>query len=167
MITALTAEPADLGPLYLRWRLPLTRLAHLLVADVETAEDVVHDVFARLQARPAVALDGDSEAAYLRTAVVNGCRSVHRRRRTARLALLPSPVDAAPADEAVIVAEEHRRLLALVDDLPPRQREVVVLRYWSGLSEREIAETMGVSPGTVKSAASRALARLARGLEDA
>ena len=56
-----------------------------------------------------------------------------------------------------MLAEEHREILAALDRLAPRQREVLVLRYWSGLSEAEIAETIGISRGTVKSTASRAL----------
>ena len=58
------------------------------------------------------------------------------------------------------LAEEHREILAALDRLAPRQREVLVLRYWSGLTEAEIAETLGISRGAVKSTASRALDRL-------
>ena len=64
------------------------------------------------------------------------------------------------------MAEEHRELLAAVKALAPRQREVLVLRYWSGLSEAEIAQALGISPGTVKSTASRALDVLERILGD-
>jgi RNA polymerase sigma factor (sigma-70 family) len=64
---------------------------------------------------------------------------------------------AEPADTSLLLAEEQRELLAAVRALPERQRQVVVLRYWSDLSEAEIAETLGVSRGTVKSTASRAL----------
>jgi RNA polymerase sigma factor (sigma-70 family) len=66
----------------------------------------------------------------------------------------------------VLVSEEHRELLAAVDRLPRRQREALVLRYWLELSEREIADAMGVSPGSVKTHASRGLAALGRALKE-
>jgi RNA polymerase sigma factor (sigma-70 family) len=56
-----------------------------------------------------------------------------------------------------ILAEEHREVLAALDRLPTRQREVLVLRYWSDMSEAEIATALGISRGTVKSTASRGL----------
>jgi RNA polymerase sigma factor (sigma-70 family) len=68
--------------------------------------------------------------------------------------------DAPPADVPVLAAESDAAILAGLARLAPRQREVLVLRYWSELSEREIAETLGIAPGTVKSTASDALARL-------
>jgi RNA polymerase sigma factor (sigma-70 family) len=68
------------------------------------------------------------------------------------------------AEELALVSEEHREVLALLDALPRRQREVIVLRYWLDLSEAEIARTLDISPGTVKSSASRALAALSRGM---
>jgi RNA polymerase sigma factor (sigma-70 family) len=61
----------------------------------------------------------------------------------------------------VLLAEEHRTVLTAVRRLPRRQREVLVLRYWAGLSEAEIADTLAVSRGTVKTCASRALTKLA------
>ncbi len=72
-----------------------------------------------------------------------------------------------PADRALLVAERHRELLGRVDRLPARQREVIVLRYYCELSEAETAETIGVSLGTVKSSAHRALATLRRTMKDA
>lgn len=65
-----------------------------------------------------------------------------------------------PADRGLLVTEEHREVLAAVRTLPPRQQEVLILRYWSDLSEAEIAQTMGISEGTVKSTASRAMDKL-------
>lgn len=155
----------DVEALYAAHRLPLVRLALLLVDDLGFAEEVVHDAFAGLVARGRLR-DPGAAVGYLRTAVVNRSRSVLRRRRTAR-AHAPqralTPVD--PADRAVL-AEEHREVLTALDTLPPRQREVVVLRYWSGLSEAEIAGTLGISTGTVKSTASRALWALETILEE-
>ncbi|GDY53795.1 hypothetical protein SVIO_044180 [Streptomyces violaceusniger] len=70
-------------------------------------------------------------------------------------------------DEPLLLAEEHRQVLDALARLTPRQREVLVLRYWSELTEAQIAEALGVSRGTVKSTASRALVTLEKLLEAA
>jgi RNA polymerase sigma-70 factor (sigma-E family) len=150
----------DLAELYAAHRLSLVRLASLLVDDRASAEDVVQDAFAGLAAHGTRLRDPDKALAYLRKAVVNRSRSALRRRRTARGYAPPRAVEAARPDERAVLAEEHREILAALDRLAPRQREVVVLRYWSGLSEAEIAETLGISRGAVKSTASRALDHL-------
>ncbi|WP_159045484.1 RNA polymerase sigma factor, partial [Streptomyces puniciscabiei] len=91
--------------------------------------------------------------------------SVLRRRRTVR-AHTPAPERHAPgAEEDVLLHEDHREVLAALRTLTRRQREVLVLRYWSHLSEAEIATTLGLSRGAVKSTASRALDALGRRLE--
>lgn len=150
--------------LYAAHRLRLVRLAVLLVDDLETAEDVVQDVFARVQ-REWRLDDPDRALAYLQRSVVNTARSVLRRRRTARSHLsVPAPAEGGP-EASVLLAEEHREVLAALQTLPARQREVLVLRYWSELSEAQIAETLGISRGTVKSTASRAIDALERILE--
>ena len=78
---------------------------------------------------------------------------------------MPPPATPHPGpDDAALVAEEHREVLAAMAGLAPRQREVLVLRYWSDLSEADIAETLGLSRGAVKSTASRALDALERAL---
>jgi RNA polymerase sigma-70 factor (sigma-E family) len=148
---------SDLGELYVAHRLSLVRLAVLLVDDAGLAEDVVQDAFAGLTAKVGRLREPDAALAYLRTAVVNRSRSVLRRRRTARGYVPPRGIEDAQPDERAVLAEEHREVLAALDRLAPRQREVLVLRYWSGLSEAEIAETLGISRGAVKSTASRAL----------
>jgi RNA polymerase sigma-70 factor (sigma-E family) len=145
--------------LYAAHRLSLVRLAVLLVDDTASAEDVVHDVFAGLLKTRSLR-DTDAALGYLRRGVVNRSRSALRRRRTARAYTPPhdSPPDG--PDDLAVLSEEHRTVLAALETLPERQREVVVLRYWSDLSEAEIADAMGISRGTVKSTASRALAAL-------
>ena len=151
--------------LYVAHRLRLVRLAVLLVDDQESAEDVVHDVFTRLQHSWRLQ-DPDKALAYLQRAVVNRSRSVLRRRRTARSHVVPHDPPVSGPEGAFLLAEEHREVLAALRRLPTRQREVLVLRYWSDLSEAQIAQTMGVSTGTVKSTASRALDALERILEE-
>ena len=121
----------------------------------------MQDAFLALQRRWH-AVDPAAAAGYLRTSVVNGVRTLYRRRRVARRHLhAAGPEDDAPsADLAVLLTEEQREVVAALRTLPRRQREVLVLRYWSELSEQEIADTLRVSAGTVKSTAHRALALL-------
>jgi RNA polymerase sigma-70 factor (sigma-E family) len=163
---ATATGPPDVGSLYSAHRLALVRLAILLVDDLPSAEDVVQDAFAELARHPDRLRDPGAAFGYLRTSVVNRSRSALRRRRTARSYVAPAATDAPAADEQVVLAEEHATLLAAVRRLAPRQREVLVLRYWSDLSEAEIAETCGTSRGSVKSTASRALAALERNLSE-
>lgn len=150
-------EAGEIAALYAAHRLPLVRLALLLVDDLASAEDVVQDVFAALATRPAQLRDRAAAVGYLRTAVVNRSRSALRRRRTARAYTPPHEPDPEAPDSLAVLAEEHREVLAALGTLAPRQREVLVLRYWSDLSEADIAATLGISRGTVKSTASRAL----------
>jgi len=146
----------------------LVRLAVLLLGDRPSAEDVVQDVFTRLCGRDLLPT-GDGALAYVRAAVLNRCRSALRRRALARriggVRELPGPGAAQQsAEHEVILAEDRRQVLAALARLPRRRREVLVLRYWLGLSEAEIGQVLGISPGTVKSTAARGLAALARDL---
>jgi RNA polymerase sigma-70 factor (sigma-E family) len=140
------------------WR-QLVRLSVLLVRDVATAEEVVQDSFVALHDRWSRLRDPERALAYLRQTVVNRSRSVLRRRGVeARHA--PVPGVAAAADDAVLAHARRDVVLEAMRRLPDRQREVVALRYYLDLSEAEIATTIGVSRGTVKSHASRGLAAL-------
>jgi len=143
-------------------RLPLVRLAVLLVDEQPLAEDIVQEAFAELHARWSRLTDPHKALAYLRTSVVNRSRSALRRRRTARAYVPPheAPVDSPEAE--LVLAEDQRAVLVAVRRLPERQRQVLVLRYWSEMSEAEIADALGISRGTVKSTASRALDSLER-----
>jgi RNA polymerase sigma-70 factor (sigma-E family) len=170
------APSVDIAHLYTTQRLPLVRLATLLVDDVPSAEDVVQDAFMALHKRQHALRSPDAAVGYLRTSVINGCRSALRRRRVRRrhpdaelpFGGLPGMSGSAgpAADDRLLAAEEHERVLAAVRTLPRRQREVLVLRYWSDLSEADIAATLGIAIGTVKSNASRGLARLEQLLGD-
>ncbi len=152
--------------LYHHRRLSLVRLALLLVDDLPTAEDVVQDAFIALLRRHGRGLAGvEDPEAYLRTSVVNGARSVLRRRRTVRAHVPEREQHAPPPEERVLLHEDHREVLEALGHLTARQREVLVLRYWSHLTEAQIAETLGLSRGTVKSTASRALDALGKRLE--
>nr|WP_228554156.1 SigE family RNA polymerase sigma factor [Catenulispora pinisilvae] len=153
----------SLADLYYAHRLSLVRLAILLVDDQASAEDVVQDSFTGLWRRYGDDLTGmENPVGYLRTAVVNNARSVLRRRKTARGYTPPHIPDAASAESVALLSEEHREVLEAIQKLPPRQREVLVLRYWSDLSEADIADALGISRGTVKSTASRGLEALGK-----
>jgi RNA polymerase sigma factor (sigma-70 family) len=138
--------------LYLAEYEPMVRLAFLLVGP-GTAEEVVQDGFARVFERWGTL---DRPAAYLRTCVVNGCRQVLRRRRVR----WRHPYPAAPAAE--LGADD---MLDALDRLPPGRRAAIVLRYYGDLSEAEIAATLGVRPGTVKSMVHRGLRQLREVIE--
>lgn len=158
MVLIDTAE-MDLYELYRQhWR-GLVRLAVLLVDDLAAAEDVVQDAFLGLHRKQDGLRSGPAALAYLRTSVVNGSRSVLRKRGTVRRHLRTvQQLTSEPADAPILRSVERQAAMAAVRALPNRQREVlVVLRYWSELSEAEIAATLGISAGSVKSAASRGL----------
>jgi RNA polymerase sigma-70 factor (sigma-E family) len=152
-------DAADLGvaELFRTHRLAMVRLALLLVDDRETAEDVAQDAFAALHRRWGSLSSEDAAIGYLRTCVLNGSRSVLRRRRTVRRNPQrdEQTLTSEAADSHTLLAEEHREVIAAIRRLPDRQREVILLRYWSELTEPQIAATLGISIGAVKSTASR------------
>jgi RNA polymerase sigma-70 factor (sigma-E family) len=157
---------AGIAELFGAQQLDLVRLATLLVGDQATAEDVVQDVFVSVCRRWERLTESGLAVAYFRTAVVNACRSVHRRRSIARRFGLSHEAElwAEPgpsAESAALLAEDRRRVLRALAALPPRQREALVLRYYQRLTEPEIAQSMGISRGTVKSTLSRGLDALA------
>ena len=150
----------------------LVRLAVLMVGDQATAEDVVQDVFTRLHLHWGRVAVQDALLPYVRACVLNGCRSALRRRGLARRVAVAQDALARrqvldSAEQEAIASEDRRRLLAALARLPRRRREVLVLRYYAGLSGAEIAATLGISTGTVKSNAARGLAALARAIGEA
>lgn len=158
---ALSSDLVD--ELYRGHALRLTRMALLLVGDQPSAEDVVQEAFLGLFRGLGRLSDPGRAVAYLRISVLNGSRSVLRARKRARIrgaATEYPPVWS--AESAAIAGEDRREVLKQVAQLPRRQREVLVLRYFLGLSDPEIAADLGVSRGTVASTASRALAALAK-----
>lgn len=131
------------------------RLAHLLTGSDAVAEDLAQVAFARIHSRFD---DINNPAGYLHVVTVNVCRSWHKRnfRDTSAMERLGDPYGSGP------VGPEH--LLDLIDTLPYRQRAVLVLRYWLGLSEAELARALECRPGTVRSLHFRALATLRKEL---
>ena len=159
--TAASAATPAIDELYRERRLPLIRLAVLMVDDLPTAEDIVQDVFTRFYRRHGTSLGAVADPeAYLVSAVMNAARSALRRRRIARAYLPPRPDPAPAAEDEALLGAGDREVMRALGRLTARQRQVIVLRYWSGLSEREIAATLRVTTGTVKSTAHRALTLL-------
>ena len=157
---------AVIGQLFRERRVDLFRLAVFLVDDRAVAEELVQDAFATLHRRWQELTDPAAGYGYLRTTVVNAARHHLRRQAVERRHVkVAEPRDEPGADYLVLLAEEHRQVLRALRTLPARQRAVVVLRYWEQLSEAEIAATLGISAGTVKSSASRAVHALKKTLE--
>ena len=143
----------------------LVRLAWLLGAP--DPEDVAQEAFCRVfAARSRLRGIDDSAVPYLNRTVVNLVRSGARRSAMAAHKV-PVPMDVvASAEDQATRREDVRRMAAAVGDLPARQREAVVLRYWLDLPYAEMAAVMGVRAGTAKSTVSRALAALGGRLEE-
>ena len=162
---AARAAPDDYAALYRSHLEPLLRLAWLLCGDRHQAEDVVAEAFARIYPRWRRGKIFDPYG-YLRRAVVNevvnrGRRrvlEVREERRRSRRAAGGDGFDERVAERDVVVHALRR--------LPPRQRAVLVLRFYDDLREKDVADLLGMSLGTVKSQTARGLARLRAELEE-
>ncbi len=144
------------------WR-RLVRLAVLLLRDQGAAEEVVQDAFVAMHGRWRSLRDPDKALAYLRQAVVNRSRSALRHRGVVERYVArqdPAAALAAPADHGALADDRRTAVLDALRALPTRQREVLALRHYLELSEAEIAETLGISRGSVKAHASRGSATL-------
>ena len=155
---------AALDQLYAaHWR-SLVRLSAFLVGDLGTAEEVTQDAFVAMHRRWNRLRSPDRALAYLRQAVVNRSRSVLRHRvvvqRQARRDAARPPEHAADPVQQVVAEARRDQVLAALAGLPQRQREVIALRFYAELSEAEIADTLGISRGAVKSHAARGAAHL-------
>lgn len=154
---------ATFAEVFATHRTAVFRLAVLLTGDRHVADEVTAEVFARTLLR--WRRDAVREPlAYLRRAAVNEVRSRHRRREREVSALGRSAVPEAHVDVDRLALAEP--LVAALGRLPLRQRAVVVLRFHDDLSEAEVARTLGMAVGTVKSHASRGLDQLRSLLEE-
>jgi RNA polymerase sigma-70 factor (sigma-E family) len=151
--------------LYERHYVRLVRLAVLLVGDVGRAEEIVQDAFVDLVERWRSIRDPGAAASYLRTCVANGARSHLRHRAVVNRQPVSKPSEVNSAEAEALVQIEHERVLSILSELPGRQREVLVLRYYGQLSEAEIADVLGISRGAVKSHNSRGLRSLRTAME--
>jgi RNA polymerase sigma-70 factor (sigma-E family) len=145
----------------------LVRLSALLVRDTPTAEQVVQDSFAAMRDGWHRLGDAEKALAYLRQAVVNRSRSVLRHRTVAGQDLRQAPPDLPPAEPEALAFLEQPAVAAALRELPERQREAIALRYYADLSEAEIAATMRISRGAVKSHTARGMSALRAALEQA
>ncbi|KRC48939.1 MULTISPECIES: SigE family RNA polymerase sigma factor [unclassified Nocardioides] len=141
-----------------RWA-ALYRTAHLLTGDPAAAEDLLQSTLVKVMAQWTKVRRADAPDAYVRKMLLNELlgerRKAGRRAQKAHLVPVPDPVT-----DPAATSPERLDLWDRVQLLPPRQRAVLVLRYYEDLSEAEIAEVLGVSAGTVKSQASHALRAL-------
>lgn len=156
---------SSLPALYDQYFRPMVKLASMYVDDRGTAEEVVQDAFVKLLAG-SYRIDAGKEGPYLRQMVLNGARSMLRKRRVRRLHTPDKPGLVAAAEESGVANSERDRMLRAVRQLPEKQASVLILRYYLDLSEAEIAETLGIARGSVKSHAHRGLAKLQKMLND-
>ncbi len=140
----------------------LVRLACVLLDELGAGEEVVQEAFVRVHRSWAQV---DQPLTYLRATVMNLARSRMRRRLVARRRVEPVVRPAMSAEEHVVLLSDQQEVLDAVRALPRRQRECLVLRYYLELSEAEIASTLGISNGSVKSHSHRGLKALAARLE--
>ncbi|MFL6051781.1 MAG: SigE family RNA polymerase sigma factor [Actinoallomurus sp.] len=143
----------------------LVRLSAILVRDLATAEEVVQDAFVAMHGAWRRLRDPEKALSYLRQAVVNRSRSVLRHRAVVEKYAPKGLPDAPSAENGAIVELERSAVVKALSRLPTRQREALVLRYYGDLSEAEIASTMGISRGAVKSHTARGMAALRSVLE--
>jgi RNA polymerase sigma-70 factor (sigma-E family) len=156
---------AAVTALYEQHALSLIRLAHIMLGDRAAAEDVVQDAFWGLYRRWDQVANKDRALSYVRSSVLNGCRTILRKTVASELTSAHSPVTVS-AEAAVLSAEERREVVRALRRLPGRQRDVLVLRYYLDLPDDQIAGDLGVSASSVRSIRRRALAALERLLKE-
>jgi RNA polymerase sigma-70 factor (sigma-E family) len=138
---------------------PLRRSSYLLCGDWHLADDLVQETLVKVYRHWDRVRYADDPDAYVRRILVNEVTRHWRRHRHTALLAEPYAEQSTSFDEAGGVTD-RLTLLAALQQLGPRQRATVVLRYFEGLSERETAQALGCSQGTVKSQTSRALSIL-------
>jgi RNA polymerase sigma-70 factor (sigma-E family) len=146
--------------------LEMVRLALVNVGDRASAEDVAAEAFTALFRRWENLRDKENPVRYLRSTVLNMSRKLLRRRGIARRYSPPHEPPGWSAESEVVLSEERRAVLRALMTLPLRRRQVLILRFYLNLSYAEIAKTLGVREGTVRTAVSRGLAALGRILEE-
>jgi RNA polymerase sigma-70 factor (sigma-E family) len=140
----------------------LFRTAYAVAGDAASAEDALQSAYARAYASWRRVSSADHSEAYVRRMVVNEIIGDRRRGWWKRERPVAEPGNVGRIESPEVGVTDRHVVWAAVQELPVRQRAVIVLRYYEDLSEREIAEVLGCSPGTVKSQASAALTNLRR-----
>ncbi|MGW3283104.1 SigE family RNA polymerase sigma factor [Streptomyces sp. NPDC001002] len=141
----------------------LLRTAFLLTGEQHAAEDLVQSTFEQVYVAWRKVGSADDPEAYVRRVMINA----HARRHRKRLKEFLAPRDdsglareVADTGDRIAQADDRGALLTALAELPPRQREAVVLRYWEDLTETQTAQAMGCSVGAVKSNAAKGIAKL-------
>lgn len=160
---------AAVADLFARLYPSLVGTARLLLDDADHAEEVVQEAFVRVRLAWWRIREPERAAGYLRTTVANLSRTGVRRRALARIRdpqhARGNRMTVPAAEDTAVLNYEHRQVADALRRLSRRQRQCVVLRYYLDLSEAEIARTLGISPGSVKTHCHRALAALGVDLE--
>jgi RNA polymerase sigma-70 factor (sigma-E family) len=152
--------------LYERTHADMVRFAAFLTGDVHAAEDVAHEAFVRVFDAWDRIDDHDRIDAYLKSTVVNVVRSNHRRDAVASRRGASHLMLVASAEETALGHVGRERVLAAVAALPLRQRACVVMRHWMRMTESEIATTLDLSVGSVRTHVKRGTEALKRTLGD-
>jgi RNA polymerase sigma factor (sigma-70 family) len=127
---------------------PMVRLAALLLGSAASAEDVVQDAFVAVD-RHLPRIEPAARPAYLRRAVINRARSVTRRSRALKRQVVVERL-VVESEDAAVDDDRRRRVAEALAGLPERQRHCLVLRYYGGMTDREIAEHLNLAAGSVK-----------------
>jgi RNA polymerase sigma-70 factor (sigma-E family) len=151
-----SGEEHDFGAFVATRATTLLRVAYLACGDKAEAEDLLQTALERTY-RNWDRVRHESPEPYVRRVIVNA--AISRARRRAILSIIPMRTLPERAARSADVDLRHV-LMDVLRDLPPKQRAVIVLRYWEDLSEAQTAEVLGCTVGTVKSQASKAMAKL-------
>lgn len=159
---SLSRADAGVSDLYATHWHALVRLAYLMVHDTTLAEDLVQDALITVHQRWGQLRDSHAALGYVRRTVVNSARSALRHRGVVDRYAQRTGVDEVTesAEHHALERVQHEEMLAALDRLSEKQREVLILRYYSDLSEADIADALDISRGAVKTHAHRGLARL-------
>jgi RNA polymerase sigma-70 factor (sigma-E family) len=161
-----TCREAAVRALYEAQHAQLVRFATFIMGDAHAAEDVAQEAFMRVYDAWDRLEDQGRAVAYLRATIVNLSRGRHRRRLVAERKQPPHLVAVQSAEDDAMGHVGHGAVLAAVSALPSRQRACVVMRHWLRMTEGEIAATLDVSIGSVRTHNKRGLATLQRTLGD-
>lgn len=168
---AAASEPATreqgVRDLYARTHADMVRFAAFLTGDVHVAEDIAHEAYVRVFDAWDRIEQHDRIDAYLKATVVNLVRGNHRRDVVAARHRSPHLTLVASAEETALGRFGRDRVLTAVAGLPLRQRACVVMRHWMRMTETEIADTLDISVGSVRTHTKRGTETLKRSLGDA
>jgi len=163
-VAAATAADVDVDELvrrlYVEHAASLVRLARLFVDDRNAAEDLVQEAFIRLARHAHRIEDGAKAAAYLRSIVLNLARDHNRRGLVSLRHRQPADAAQSTTEDEVVLHDDQRAVIEALRQLPLRQRDCVVLRYYFDAGIAEIADTLGISQNSVKTHLKRGLSAL-------